>query len=232
MTEHSCLEESLRVSPIRRDTASALWRNLWADLDDKPMGEPTKLYVDYYSTKCMEFLADGGRHVALRTHSDVVEIAKLIVGGAPRSVITDHISFSKKLIRPDSSTVAECSVDLCASLLLVTDIGEHNFKLSEREFVPWKTGTLEDAIASYFRPQRELSSNNVKIERHFNAQNLTRITGIDIIWTSNLADHLRLTENDKSIFIFHHASFLKFQQRCVACFSFLRCESRPLTFTV
>jgi hypothetical protein len=34
---------------------------------------------------------------------------------------------------------------------------------------------------------------------------------MEIEWADNLADHLRLTDGDKKVAIFHHASFLECQ---------------------
>ncbi|KAF2178669.1 hypothetical protein K469DRAFT_731671 [Zopfia rhizophila CBS 207.26] len=49
----------------------------------------------------------------------------------------------------------------------------------------------------------------------FTASNLERIAGIQIKLTDNLADHLRMIDKeDKFVAIFHHASFLKRQNRC------------------
>ncbi|KAK3318179.1 hypothetical protein B0H66DRAFT_575154 [Apodospora peruviana] len=52
---------------------------------------------------------------------------------------------------------------------------------------------------------------NAKLGRLFTASNLNRIGGINIRWTTNLADHLRLTDNDHAVFTFQGASFLQFQ---------------------
>ena len=54
-----------------------------------------------------------------------------------------------------------------------------------------------------------LGSENVKLEKIFNAGNLGRIAGIEIEWTNNLADHLRVVDEDKKVAIFYHASFLE-----------------------
>ncbi|KAH8652115.1 hypothetical protein BX600DRAFT_516190 [Xylariales sp. PMI_506] len=64
-----------------------------------------------------------------------------------------------------------------------------------------------------FLPSNTLVQVDSNIGKLFTVQNLVRIAGINIIWTDNLADHLRLADNGSSLFIFHHASFLKFQQR-------------------
>ncbi len=50
---------------------------------------------------------------------------------------------------------------------------------------------------------------NVKLEKIFSALNLGRIAGMEIQFTNNLADHLRvMSEDDKKVAIFHNASFL------------------------
>jgi hypothetical protein len=52
---------------------------------------------------------------------------------------------------------------------------------------------------------------SIKLEKSFNALNVQRIGGIKIWWTNNLADHLRMMDDDKAVFVFHHASFLEHQ---------------------
>jgi hypothetical protein len=57
-----------------------------------------------------------------------------------------------------------------------------------------------------------LTKEHVKLERLFNACNLDRIAGLQIIWTHNLANHLRVQNDDKEVSIFHYASFLNSQK--------------------
>jgi hypothetical protein len=59
-----------------------------------------------------------------------------------------------------------------------------------------------------------LDNEHVKLEKIFIARNLGRIAGIEIQFTNNLADHLRLmNEDDKKVTIFHNASFLIGQRK-------------------
>jgi hypothetical protein len=53
---------------------------------------------------------------------------------------------------------------------------------------------------------------HIKLEKQFNALNLQRIAGIRISWTDNLTDHLRMMDDDKTVAVFYHASFLKYQK--------------------
>lgn len=52
----------------------------------------------------------------------------------------------------------------------------------------------------------------VKLEKIFNAKNLGQIAGIDIIWTDNIADHLRVSDEDQKVALFHHVCFLEYQK--------------------
>jgi hypothetical protein len=44
-------------------------------------GDPVEPYLSYYSSRCKEFLSDGGRHLSVKTHANVIRVAKLILEG-------------------------------------------------------------------------------------------------------------------------------------------------------
>ncbi|KAK7943522.1 uncharacterized protein PG986_012635 [Apiospora aurea] len=111
-----------------------------------------------------------------------------------------------------SRCYAEHSVDLCATLLTMADVGGCTFKLSMQDFVAWSTGRLHDTLILHFIAKRSLEARDVKLDGVFTGPNLACIGGIKIFWTNNLANHLRLTEDDTAVFIYHHASFLKMYQ--------------------
>jgi hypothetical protein len=60
----------------------------------------------------------------------------------------------------------------------------------------------------------------VKFESIFKARNFKNVAGINIIWTSNLVDHLRILEDETdgstSVAIFHHTSFLQWGKKHVS----------------
>jgi len=66
-------------------------------------------------------------------------------------------------------------------------------------------------IVNYFLLTRS-GQENISLERKFNARNLGRIAGIQIAWTKNMADHLRLIDDENKVLIFHYASFLELQR--------------------
>ncbi|KAL9629110.1 MAG: hypothetical protein Q9164_007017, partial [Protoblastenia rupestris] len=59
-----------------------------------------------------------------------------------------------------------------------------------------------------FQPKSQLSD-TVKLPKGFNAPNLERIAGIRVAWTSNLADHLLLKDDDTKVMVYHHGTFLE-----------------------
>jgi len=84
-----------------------------------------------------------------------------------------------------------------------------------REELRWTQGSLKDFLCMHFNQPIEQGS-NVKLGSSFKGRNLERVGGIRIDWTSKLEDHLLLKgSSKKTVAIFHHASFLKYQQRYV-----------------
>ncbi|KAJ6437088.1 putative transcriptional regulatory protein [Purpureocillium lavendulum] len=92
------------------------------------------------------------------------------------------------------------------------DVGEQEFGVSGRHPIHWTNGCLRDVLANRFPSETQSAADSSRIGKLFNARNLSRIAGIEIRWTNNLANHLRLTDDDRTVFIFHHSSFLKLQR--------------------
>ena len=75
----------------------------------------------------------------------------------------------------------------------------------------WETGSIKDLVNTHMVPQTSMKE-QVKLEKIFNARNLERIAGVEIRWTTNFADHLRMRDDDTAVEIFHCASFLRLHQ--------------------
>ncbi|KAK0609747.1 hypothetical protein B0T17DRAFT_594016 [Bombardia bombarda] len=76
------------------------------------------------------------------------------------------------------------------------DIGEHGFGISGRNSIPWDGGSLRDSLRTAFTSAKHLVSSNNTLDRLFTAKNITRIGGLNIIWTGNLANHLQVSTNN------------------------------------
>jgi hypothetical protein len=168
-------------------------------------------YLEYYRKECCHALHDAGRHVICRKHSDIIEIAKEILDGRSKeSLKNQHGSDSTEPKPQNLDTRIDASIDLTARLVSMIDIGPLQFGVSAGRKFTWESGSLQDLINRHFTQPADREA-NVRLERNFKGCNLRRNAGIKIVWTSNLADHLRIT--DEEVAIFHHASFLKHHRK-------------------
>jgi hypothetical protein len=69
-------------------------------------------------------------------------------------------------------------------------------------------------LQRYFQVSATAMVTEAKFGEDFTALNLSKFAGNRIRWTNNLANHLRLMDNDAALCIFHHVCFLKHQDRC------------------
>ena len=167
-------------------------------------------YFSYYTEQCNLALYDGERHISAKSHQDIIEIAAQIRSHVNRKDIM--LWLSSKLPSPKFENEEERingSIDLAVRLLCMINVGELQFGFSGQGGLMWSENSLQHWIKSYFHAPRVLNKEHVKLEKIFSALNLGRIAGIEIQFTSNLANHLRLmSEDDKKVAIFHNASFL------------------------
>ncbi|KAH7364783.1 hypothetical protein BKA65DRAFT_492016 [Rhexocercosporidium sp. MPI-PUGE-AT-0058] len=216
MASLDSLDSSVQLSPISLDTKCEILQHLW-DLTIQPSqfydsDLDFDVYFRHYSEKCSEALYDGGRHVSIRTHRDIVEIAQGIKAGQDRGAIKNRLMLKLSQPKPaNGEEVLDGSIDLVTRLLLMMDFGDLQYGFTGRRQILWTSGRMEECLKERYKDLTKLGSENVKLERIFNAGNLGRIAGIEIAWTSNMADHLRLVDEDKKVAIFYHASFLECQ---------------------
>ncbi|KEF60828.1 uncharacterized protein A1O9_02390 [Exophiala aquamarina CBS 119918] len=199
------MQELMACSQQRANLVKQLWGSdtrLESDamLDMQP-------YLEYYRKECCHALHDGGRHVICRYHSDILEIAKEILNGTPKERLRNQLRSRWAQPNPENlETAIDASIDLTARLVSMANIGMLQFGVSAGIKLPWEGGSIQDLINGHFvRPGHQEA--NARLERNFKGCNLNRNAGIKIVWTSNLADHLRIT--DEEVAVFHHASFLK-----------------------
>ncbi|KAH6854993.1 hypothetical protein B0I37DRAFT_44879 [Chaetomium sp. MPI-CAGE-AT-0009] len=221
---NNILNQSLLDAPDSPATRSAISAGLWGDTPTPAAGQrlhsadrnSTNLdtYWTYYHQECTNALHDGGRHVAARTHGDIASCAaKLRRGMAREDVKTALRAELLRARHANDDELLDNSVDLTASLLLMANFGRYAYGFSGRNRVCWSKGPLGAFLQAYFEPERRLANESVKLERVFKASSLDRIAGLEVVWTDNLADHLRLTDDDRKVHLFHHASFLETQRQ-------------------
>ncbi|KAK1765424.1 hypothetical protein QBC33DRAFT_544269 [Phialemonium atrogriseum] len=192
-------------------TKEAIASSFW----DTPASEITPsldYYFKYYVKQCeLIALHEGGSHTSLVEQKDITEIVALLRAHHTRDDIRKKIARLTSV--STSNGTQDYSIDLAARLLLMIEVGNLPWAYSGFRQLEWDKGSLRDFITQYFEETPVLGHDNIKLEKIFNARRLGTIAGMEIIWTSNLADHLRLMKDDKAVAVFHHASFLKRQQQ-------------------
>ena len=214
------LNASLNKTQIDAATRSEIIESFWPASgssryrQDEPDWES---YFRYYARQCHDALIDQGQHVLARTHQDILDIVRQLEGLTRRDAIKENLrSRLSTRHRPNEDEILDSTIDLAARLHLMVNIAVDNPVISGQAQLKWESGILRDFLNHHFSKPPELGNDGIKLERMFTASNLERIAGIQIKPTDNLADHLRMIDKeDKVVAIFHYASFLKRQNRCV-----------------
>ncbi|KAJ6091903.1 hypothetical protein N7467_003872 [Penicillium canescens] len=88
------------------------------------------------------------------------------------------------------------------------DVGEFENAYSGRRRLLWARGFLQDFLRETLSEAVSLENDGIKLDGAFKVCNMVRIAGFRVEPTSNLCDHLRLRDVNKTVEVFHHASFL------------------------
>jgi hypothetical protein len=167
-------------------------------------------YFKYYARQCdLIGRHDNGEFSSVDTHRHIMDIVQLLQQPLRREEIRKQMSD----LRSANITQHECSINLAARLLLMIRIGEVQHEYSKGRYLKWEEGNLREFVHNHFSASAARGHDRIKLEKSFNALSVQRIGGIKIWWTDNLADHLRMMDDDKAVFIFHHASFLEHQTK-------------------
>jgi len=211
------LDSSIHVSPLSVDIKCRLLKEFW-DIDIDPLDfyevdSDFDPYFKVYSEKCNSALYNGGRHLSVRTHQEIVDIARELKHSTDRDNIKNILKGKLTTRHPNEDELVDASIDLTMRLVLMLDFGIVRYGFTGRAYSAWKTGNIKSFISNYYQVPLKLGDEGLKLQENFNARNLGRIAGIKIDWTNNLADHLRLKDNDKTVAIFHYKSFLDAQTK-------------------
>ncbi|PVH68689.1 hypothetical protein DL98DRAFT_564625 [Cadophora sp. DSE1049] len=180
---------------------------------DHPAFVPSD-YFSYYE-KALESCRSNS---LISSHRDIINLlAKAQQKDTTRSSLEEYLQkqFQSKQTE-EADEIVEDKIDLALRLLLMVPTGGYStanryITLSGGTKLNWKDGTVHELVKREFPVQNSMKE-PVKLERIFNARNLERIAGVEVRWTSNLADHLRMRDDDKAVEIFHYTTFLKLQQ--------------------
>ncbi|KAF9878052.1 hypothetical protein CkaCkLH20_04628 [Colletotrichum karsti] len=169
-------------------------------------------YMTYYYKQISLFAKDEGKFVVLKTHQDIANIANDLLRqnlGKDEMIKRFHTNNQMDEIQLYASTnlTARLIFMMCIGTAPLVVSGGTDFNWIDNENI--SSESIKDSVARHFNDSRDASSgDSIQFSKLLTAQNLRRIVGLKILWTDNIADHLRLFRDDTEVAIFHHASFL------------------------
>jgi hypothetical protein len=99
------------------------------------------------------------------------------------------------------------------------DVGEFQNAYSGRKKLLWVEGSLNEFVQETLTQATSLDHDMIRFDSAFKVCNMVRIAGFRVELTCNLSDHLRLRDIDKTVTVFHHASFLMAHRQSVYPYS-------------
>ena len=169
-----------------------------------------------YALLC-KLAANKDREVENVTHRHLVDIIALLKDtkayNSPSQGTREAIirTVMRDPVVAHSKNLAGTLVDLAAGLWLMLSISKYPGDISYDEPIIWED---EEALVplglvdkTFFNQYN--STDLVKLPQSFTAAHLEQIAGIKVIWTSNLADHLLLKDDDTKLMLFHQISILQ-----------------------
>lgn len=201
---------SLLEYPISATTQRRIVKSLW----DTTEYESLRPYFQYYTEQCRIAFHIHGRQIPAKTHQNILDIATHFQNGSCRQTIQQALATAYHVKNAtESEDTFDSSIDLAVRLVFMLDIGELRNAFSGRRRLIWTEGSVQEFVRDIFSDKISLSHGGIKLGTPLTARNLDRVTGFRVELTTNLADHLRLRYEDRTVSMFHHASFLRCQQK-------------------
>lgn len=172
-------------------------------------------YFSRYATLC-SLAANTNRAIVNVTHWQLASVIKLLLDPVEARRTRSELNglvFNNPYITWDNSIIggnlAPTLIDLAVDVWSMLSIAKFPGDISYDEPIHWEDHqTLIDLFDKCF-PFSRNSQDIVKLPQTFTAAHLEKLGGIQVIWTSNLADHLLLKEDDTKLMLFHQLSILR-----------------------
>lgn len=195
------LQTILYSAKSRLAFAKSIWNTPLALEDFEP--PRFEEFFRYYQEQCTTALCDIDDNT--KSHRQIAQIANKLAE-PNRDVTTLHSFDNSSLERDDNERYW---ISFAARVMTMVDVGglRHGIRVGQIHR-DWISGSLKAFMSKTFPISRELTE-DVKLEKLFTARNLQRFASIQVIWTNNLADHLQLEDDDTTIKLFSHVSFLE-----------------------
>ena len=209
-------------------------RGLWNDQISTPFQpENYTAYFGYFKSECENWQASGPLEIV--TYGDLLDLVQhLQVNRAETLTSSKLLSFFPIVVAQQTLRNGICDVSksvalrhtdcnkesvhnslcLAVRLWLMVNVGSPANSVSQnggRLNAEWASDESLDEVISRTFPKDRSQTNPKRLRwpKSLNAWSLERVGGFEIIWTSNLADHLCFDEDSERISLSHHGRFLQ-----------------------
>lgn len=200
---------SLALS-VRRDIINEIFNLSLTEQDFRCRDDGlTAFFDDWFEEQCEA----AASQLSVRTHRELLQVVAHVQStdnSQHRSMIADQLRTTLSTARsPPELASINASLTLAVRIWLSISVDSLQHFLTPGHSVLWGSGrSLGDTIDDAFSPKGQ-STEMVQLPKAFTAANLEKIAGIQVQWTSNLADHLSMKDDDTKVMLFHQASFLE-----------------------
>ena len=203
---------------LQSPTLRCFFLNIIFNLELDPMSVQSRddafeAFFSRYSLLC-NLATNTNRAIESITHWQFAKIVIVVKDNPsePRHKIISRIPGSQQFDweqRGWDSHLAATVLDLAAGVWSMLSIGRFPGDVSYDEPIFWEDKESLGEVIRKYLPSKPESQDMVKLPQTFTAAYLEQIGGIEVIWTSNLADHLLLKDDDTKLMLFHQVSTLQ-----------------------
>jgi len=160
-------------------------------------------YLNYYQRQWDYYRSEQGLSI-FQNFGDFAKVVEQIKNSVTPGDIISELE-DEHQGKGYAKVVFRDSVELAARTLTMVRVGDPELTWAEKE-------SLRHFLDRQFSKDPVLNCENTTLmNKAFDAWAIENWGGILIELTDNLADHLRLVRNGSAVLVFHHVSFLEYQ---------------------
>ncbi|KAK3361039.1 hypothetical protein B0T24DRAFT_692682 [Lasiosphaeria ovina] len=216
-------------TPIPRALRALLLDRLWPLSGQQATGQDADHFEAYFAHFEQERSPAVLNHHAIQTFADFLTMLEIICGNPTASLtaIRSLVAAVNPGLCSDQPKLS-ASIELVVRLWLLVSVRitmparQHTYLLEVS--LPWPDNlSLADVLQRHLsQPPPPAASQVSTAERfsdHLNVVDMRKITGVRVLWTANLGEHL--VSQDSCAYLFHHVAALKRIRDSVSCNAFL-----------
>jgi hypothetical protein len=215
------------------DDRSPLWSQLLNGFWDLDLGDDNTgicdsiAYRGYFVTE-LDAWRCCSDNVPLRTYQDLVNLVKHLKDNASACRSSPEVLafftstrvstvpvIQTPVTQSEAPTPLQCesAIFLAVRLWLMVNVGHPNLQkiFPGKTQITWsQDDSIKELLTAQFSPVLQLPRllGDFQYPRDLNVYDLERITGLVVVWTDHLADHLRLDLDLGTLSLYHHISIL------------------------